>query len=62
MKFSELPTDVGFVVIQPDKEAPFLAKDSKGGVRKYSDWLPFTDFEITPDTEVQPVYFKKPSQ
>lgn len=61
MKFSELPNCCGFVVMQPDKEVPFLAKDSHGMVRKWSGWEIFSEIEITPDTEVQPVYLKKPS-
>ena len=61
MKFSELPLDCYFVVIEPDKEMPLLAKDCNGGVRKAQDWLPFSDSTVAGGTEVQPVYFKKPS-
>jgi len=61
MKFSELPECCYFVVIQQDKEMPLLAKDSHGQVRKYIGYEIFKEIEITPDTEIQPVYLKTPS-
>ncbi len=61
MKFSELPECCAFVVIQPGKEMPLLAKDSHSRVRRHCSWQLYLENGITQDTEVQRVYLRKPS-
>ena len=52
MKFSELPLSSYFVVIQPEKETPLLAKGADGQVRTGPGWN-LIKTNVGPDTEVQ---------
>jgi len=58
MKFSELPNNSYFVVVQLKKTMPILIKDRKGNVRKINFETIF-DSEVTPETEVQPIISPK---
>lgn len=59
MKFSELPVSSRFVVIRPAEESQVLVKDSNGEIRKFSDYLLLENSGVTPDTEIQQIFFKK---
>lgn len=61
MKFSELPVSCCFAVLNPNGSSQLMVKTSKGEVRDYMEFKP-VEQETPPDTLVQQIHVKKPSQ